>query len=118
MINSRAKGKSGEREIVLLLRKFNIDVSRNLMQTREGGCDLLTDGTPLEDYAIEIKRSKSWTNALNQSWRKQAVIQAKRLEKKALLLWRQDRGAWFVEYEEKGTWKIDYFQTWLEKRFK
>ena len=48
----RDKGKRGEIEVVHILRDvLGVDCRRNLVQTREGGCDIV-----LEPYRIEVKR--------------------------------------------------------------
>lgn len=118
MINARRKGHGGEREVVKILKKYGIIASRNLEQTREGGHDLITKGTVLEDYAIEIKTIGKWSNACRKKYWEQAVTQAKKVNKIPLLIWKINYCLWFIEYEENGELKIDYFEEWLEKTFK
>jgi len=52
--SQRKKGKAGELEIARLLRDhLGADITRNLLQARQGGADLL--GVP--GWAIEVKRA-------------------------------------------------------------
>lgn len=54
--SQRAKGATGEREFCSLLNDhLGCETKRNLMQTREGGCDTWLQIAGLE-LAIEIKR--------------------------------------------------------------
>ena len=88
-INSRAKGKSGELEVVHILRdELGLGATRNLDQWRDGGSDILG----VDGWAIEVKRAK--TSQL-QSWWDQAVRQAG--DSKIPSLWyRLDRRYWRV----------------------
>ena len=53
MVNSRDKGATFEREVCSLIREhLGVEAKRNLMQTAEGGFDVL--GVP--GWAIECKR--------------------------------------------------------------
>lgn len=119
MINSRNKGHSAEREIVKLFKKNGIDVSRNLIQTREGGCDLITEGTILKPFAIEIKRIGRWSHVIRKTHWDQAQRQADKIKKIPLLIWKLDYGTWFIEYKteyfigSKGI-VIEYLETWLQ----
>lgn len=91
MINSRAKGASGEREAIKLLADFLGDetIKRNLQQTRDGGHDI--NGLTLDYWAIEIKRCKK-PELL--AWWKQACNQAAKAGKMPALLYRLDRQQW------------------------
>ena len=112
-INSRSKGHRGEREIVRLLKKYNIITTRNLQQTAEGGYDIKTEGTVLEPYAIEVKNLGKWSISVrNQHW-KQAVEQANKKGKIPLLVWKINYGVWFIEYLENKQMNIEYFEEWL-----
>lgn len=72
---SRRKGAAFEREVAHLIRDhMGFDAKRNLMQTAEGGHDLL--GVP--GWAIECKRYAKITPALLQSFWVQTVQQARR----------------------------------------
>jgi Holliday junction resolvase len=90
-INSRTKGKTGEREVINKLKDYlgdDIELSRNLMQTREGGHDIT--GLP---YALEVKRceklqlDKWWMQTLKQA-REAGLIPA--------LAYRRSREQWQV----------------------
>lgn len=89
MINSRTKGASAEREVFKIISEcLGIKVERNLVQTREGGSD-----TTVGDWAIEVKRQE----VLNiQSWWRQAVEQAMRVNKNPMLIYRKSRMPWKV----------------------
>lgn len=98
MINSRTKGASAEREIVKILQdELGVKLVRNLEQTRNGGHDLIAEpGSLLDRYAIEIKRYAKISNALLQGFWKQAVEQAKAVNKVPVLIYRQDRSDWLT----------------------
>lgn len=97
MINVRAKGQLGEREIaddlnaiIWLVRKElglpaleKPQVQRNQQQTAVGGCDLI--GT--YDLAIEVKRQEQL--AVN-TWWAQCMRSAAELKKVPVLLFRQN----------------------------
>jgi len=88
-INSRQKGKSGELEVVHLLREeLGLETTRNLDQWRDGGSDILG----VEGWAIEVKRAKT-PNI--KSWWEQAVRQAGDVKSPALW-YRLDRKYWRV----------------------
>ena len=71
---SRNKGAAFEREVAGMIRdELGFDCKRNLMQTAEGGHDLL--GVP--GWAIECKRYAKITPALLQGFWIQAVRQAR-----------------------------------------
>lgn len=95
-INSRAKGKSGERELIgelkkLLPEELTSELSRNLDQTRDGGHDIVG----LDGWALEVKRYAEVLPAdLDRFW-KQAVEQAARNDgSRPALCFREDRRAW------------------------
>ena len=92
MVNARNKGQEGERELARLLGGWaaemgcQLELSRNLVQTREGGYDL--NGVP--GLAIEVKRVEA--PDLNSWWR-QAVKQAG-AELVPFLAYRPNRKPW------------------------
>lgn len=89
-MNSRDKGKRGEREVASLLREeLGIEVTRNLVQSREGGCDLL-----IPKWAAEVKLYAEVTPALKKEWWEQTLEQAKRAAKYPVLFYRQNRRGW------------------------
>lgn len=89
-MNSRDKGKRGEREVAAILRaELGIDVTRNLVQSREGGCDLLIPG-----WAPEVKFYIEVTPGLKKTWWEQTIEQAKRAMKHPVLFYRQNRREW------------------------
>ena len=84
----RNKGHNGERELANLLREhLGIEVTRNLMQSREGGSDLLG----VYGFAVEVKRAA--TAKLPQWW-EQTIKQAARVNQKPVLAYRLDRKDW------------------------
>ena len=86
----RRKGARGERELVDLLREYlGADVTRNLMQSREGGADLL--GIP--GWAIEVKRA---ARPRLTEWWLQTCSQAATARLKPALCYRLDRQPWRV----------------------
>jgi len=92
MVNSRNKGRAGEQECCRILRdEFPMfEVNRNWMaQSAEGGADVVIPG-----WAIEIKRHKTASDIKN--WWTQAAVQAMRVDAKAVLLYRVDRGEWMA----------------------
>ena len=90
MINSRAKGKTGELEIVkLLCDELGVDATRNWReQAAVGGSDIL--GVP--GWAIEVKRQKKF----DASWWQQTAEQAARADLDPVLLYRLDRKPWMA----------------------
>jgi hypothetical protein len=101
-INSRSKGMRGEREVGDLLQqvadqvgremdlKFVPEVKRNLVQSREGGCDLV--GIP--GLAVEVKYQEcDW----KRQWWEQCVEQAARRKAIPILIWRRNHQAWQVQ---------------------
>lgn len=95
-INSRAKGKSGERELILSLREllpeYASDFERNLEQTRNGGHDIL--GLP--GWAIEVKRYSRVSQADLKNFWQQACEQARKDGSRPALAYREDRQEWRV----------------------
>ena len=96
-INSRAKGKAGERELInelkaLLPPELTSELTLNLDQTRDGGHDILGLG----DWALEVKRYAEVTPADLERFWKQATEQARKDEKRPALAYRQDRRPWRV----------------------
>lgn len=95
-INSRAKGKSGEREFIHVLKQFlpeyTADLERNLEQTRNGGHDILG----LEGWAIEVKRYAKVTQADLRGFWAQACEQARKDMSRPVLAYRLDRQDWRV----------------------
>lgn len=94
-INSRAKGKSGERELIgelkkLLPSEMTSELTRNLDQTRDGGHDILG----LDGWALEVKRYAEVLPADLERFWQQAVEQARNNESRPALCFRQDRRAW------------------------
>ena len=86
----RTKGATGERELAKILRdELGAEITRNLVQSREGGADLL--GVP--GWAIECKRAAD--KSLNRWWL-QACQQADRAGMKPALIYRIDRCDWRV----------------------
>ena len=102
-LNSRSKGKSGERQVKNFLNcHLGYEAfKRNVMQSREGGCDL-TSELPV---AIEVKRQQNVQ--LNQ-FVAQARKQGRDIGKTPVLFYRRNGEDWqilvdmtpeeFVEY--------------------
>lgn len=96
-INSRAKGKAGERELIgelkeLLPPEMTSELTRNLDQTRDGGHDILGLG----DWALEVKRYAEVKPADLERFWEQATTQARNDNKRPVLAYRQDRRPWRV----------------------
>ena len=86
---SRQKGQRGEREICkILTEKLGGEFKRNLMQTAEGGYDVLG----LKGWAIEVKFQEKLQL---ENWWKQTVEQAG-TDKKPVLFFRRSREDWRV----------------------
>jgi Holliday junction resolvase len=103
-INSRNKGAAGEREFAGLIRDhLGVRLVRNLVQSRDGGCDLVVSpdqGGPVADalgmLAIEVKRcSRATESTLKRFW-EQATRQANEAGKLPVLAFREDRQSWRV----------------------
>lgn len=115
-INSRAKGKSGERELIgelkkLLPSEMTSELTRNLDQTRDGGHDILG----LDGWALEVKRYAEVLPAdLDRFWQ-QACEQARNNESRPALCFRQDRRAWrtVIRVSDVASWDVhdDYEDT-------
>ena len=97
------KGKSGEREVANLLRSAldsiradlglpPVDICRNLVQSRSGGCDLLG----VDGYAVEVKRVENSTPGAIAGWWSQACRQATEAGSEPALCFRRNREAWKV----------------------
>lgn len=85
---SRRKGAAFEREIANMIRDdLGLDAKRNLMQTAEGGHDLL--GVP--GWAIECKRYASCTPSDYKTFWLQASTQAESVGCRPALIVKQDR---------------------------
>lgn len=102
-INSRTKGKTAEREVIRILQpvidealgKDAFELERNLIQSRDGGCDIT--GAPLlyDILAIEVKRCE---NVQRGKWWSQAVAQAVN-GKLPVVIYRPSRRPWRVMME-------------------
>ena len=91
---SRQKGQRGEREICkLLAEKLGGEYKRNLMQTQDGGYDVLG----LEGFAIEVKFQEKLSI---EKWYKQTVDQAD--GKIPVLFFRRSREPWRIAIPYKG----------------
>jgi len=94
---SRNKGAGGERECIKAIYDLTgIELKRNYSQTAFGGHDLIG----LDDWAIEVKRYAVADNASKKIWWRQAVDQAKRVDKQPVVIYRADRQPWrcIVQY--------------------
>lgn len=94
-INSRAKGKSGERELIgelkaLLPPEMTSELTRNLDQTRDGGHDILG----LDGWALEVKRYAQVLPADLERFWEQTTTQARNNGARPVLCYRQDRRPW------------------------
>lgn len=88
--SQRRKGKAGELELARLLRELlGVELTRNLMQSREGGGDLLG----LSGWAIEVKRA---ARARLADWWEQTCQQAETAGCRPALAYRLDRQPWRV----------------------
>ena len=114
-INSRTKGASAERECARLIEEhLGIKAERHLVQTRNGGHDLLG----VDGYAIEIKRYAKAGDADKARWWTQAVQQAKAVNQIPVVFFRLDRqpwkalvrmpGSYFDEDDFRGVAEIDF----------
>jgi hypothetical protein len=91
-INSRAKGKSGEREVIRELKLWlpTLEFERNLEQTRNGGHDIL--GLP--GWALEVKRYARVTQSDLKGFWQQTIDQARKDGARPALAYREDRQDW------------------------
>lgn len=86
MINSRAKGIRGERELFAILSdELGIPCRRNLEQVRNGGADTLD----VAGWSIEVKTVEKL--AFGDAW-EQACNQAH--DRKPVLAWKRSRKPW------------------------
>ena len=89
------KGKSGEREFIKTiyrLTKGEIELRRNLSQSRDGGDDL----HGFRNFSIEVKRWKRASDALVRDWWTQCQRNAKQVGKVPVLAYRADQQGWKV----------------------
>ncbi len=90
---SRNKGAGGERELARLLAdELGTEITRNLVQAREGGADLIG----VEGWAVECKRAARVTPGLLRAWWAQAEQQADRVASRPALAFRGDREPWRI----------------------
>ena len=84
---SRDKGQRGERAVAKMLREeLGLEsLSRNLSQTRNGGCDI----AELEGWSIEVKYQETLHIP---AWWQQTLDQCKNT--KPLLIYRKSRQPW------------------------
>lgn len=86
----RNKGSRGELEFLALMgEELGQELRRNLLQTRESGCDCLC----LKGYAIEVKRVE---RLAIPAWWRQAVRQAESVGAEPMLAFRQNRKDWRI----------------------
>lgn len=94
---SREKGARGEREFLAELgQELGESLTRNLVQTREGGADCLC----VKGWAIEVKRCESLSRP---AWWRQACQQAEREGVQPMLAYRRNRERWTVWVGAGGT---------------
>ena len=74
MVNSCRKGKAGERRAVNLLRDIFPDITRNLVQARDGGVDLVG----CEPLNIEVKNGKIANIKKVRGWLDQVALEGKK----------------------------------------
>lgn len=95
-INSRAKGKAGERELIgelkRVLPELTDELERNLEQTRDGGYDI----SGLHGWAPEVKRYSKILPADIESFWEQTITQARNDHRRPALFMREDRREWRV----------------------
>ena len=106
-INSRTKGKVGENEIAnLLFKETGVKLIRNLDQVRAGGHDLIVDYDQsnadeeichfFNKTAIEVKRYKTATDAVINTWWEQTLKQSLNIEALPVLIYRLNHQQWRV----------------------
>ena len=87
---SRDKGQRGEREVCKILGEaLGVSLTRNLEQTRDGGCDIIVN----KHWFIEVKFQEKYQLDV---WWEQAVRQAKDKGKHPVLFFRKSREDWRV----------------------
>lgn len=94
---SRNKGANGERELARLLSdELGMEVTRNLLQSREGGHDL--DGVP--GWCLEVKRRAKAAEGDKRQWWEQARAASVEMlirnggSANPAVLYREDRREW------------------------
>src|SRR5690554_7777523 len=110
MAGSRArnKGKRGEREVANLLNaRLGFEAfKRNIMQSRQGGCDLDTE-LPV---AIEVKRQQALQLG---RWIKQAREQGRSINKTPVLMYRRNNEDWSILVDMTVDEFVEYLN-WLK----
>lgn len=100
MINSRAKGASGEREFCAVVKAHTgIILQRKLDQTRGGGHDLeckFPTDVELWPFAVEVKRGNTAGAKRVLAWWKQCLAQAASSGLEPMLAWRLDHQKWNI----------------------
>jgi len=90
-INSRNKGASAERQLIKEIYEWTgMELTRNFSQASVGGHDLIG----LDFWAIECKRYAVAKEHDKKLWWQQAVNQARRVGKKPVVCYREDRRPW------------------------
>lgn len=117
MVNSVQKGKRGEREFCKFLEKFNLRYRRSQQYAGNVGdsdvvpCDDIEDDESREltlafdkAYHFEVKRYASMPTiaTLDKMYTNQAVVEAAKREKKAILAIKPDRGHWMFYIKPNG----------------
>lgn len=121
MVNARDKGKRGEREAVLLLKEvvdatvgsliedghlpqgYEIEVARNLMQTREGGADIMVICS-MTSLIVEVKLQEAlgirrWWDQLIRAVDGAGRAESLRSDRIPILMWRQKRKDWMFRVQ-------------------
>jgi len=111
LVNSRAKGRRGEREVIDEIKALlGIQLEVNYSQTFGGGYDLIN----FPGFAIEVKRKKQITQADLKSFWEQTTRQAIKVNALPCLWFRADRTDWRVMIADiyalkKGLFEIEDF---------
>lgn len=102
---ARNKGKRGEREVANLLNeRLGYEAfKRNIMQSRQGGCDLDTE-LPV---AIEVKRQQTLQLT---PWVAQAREQGQRVGKTPVLWYRRNNEPWSILVDMTVDEFVEYLQ--------
>ena len=126
-INSRSKGQRGEREVRDLLQKvmddagrqlnllFVPEVKRNLMQSMQGGHDLVN----IPGLAVEVKFQE---NLQVDKWWEQCLRQAGTVGNQPVLIYRKKNAKWKVrmwaqlpgEFSVAADFTADEFLLWFD----